>query len=118
MGEATQIEVDGRDVRISSPGKVLFPDLGLTKMDLVTYHLDVAEHLMPHCRDRPLNLERYPDGVAGKWFMQKRVPDNAPAWLSTVEVTFGSGRTAVELCPSSIADVLWSVNLGAITSHP
>ena len=113
-----ELEVDGRTVKVSSPDKPYFPDAGLTKGDLVDYHLAVADVLMPHCRDRPLNLERYPDGVGGSWFMQKRVPQKRPDWLRTVEVTFGSGRTAEELCPASIADVLWAVNLGCITVHP
>lgn len=118
MSDATTVEADGREVRVSSPGKVYFPDLGLTKLDVVQYYLGVADELLVHCRDRPLNLERYPAGVAGKWFMQKRVPASRPEWLRTVEVTFGSGRTAEELCPAGIADVLWSVNLGCIAVHP
>jgi DNA ligase D-like protein (predicted polymerase) len=113
-----ELEVDGRTVTVSSPDKPYFPEVGLTKLDLVTYHLDVAEQLLPHCRERPLNLERYPNGVDGSSFMQKRVPEKRPEWLRTVEVTFGSGRTAEELCPASIADVLWAVNLGCITVHP
>jgi DNA ligase D-like protein (predicted polymerase) len=113
-----ELAVDGRTVAISSPDKPYFPSVGITKLDLVEYHLAVADVLLPHCRDRPLNLERYPDGVEGSWFMQKRVPAKRPDWLRTVEVTFGSGRTAEELCPASIADVLWSVNIGCITVHP
>ncbi|MBW3659616.1 MAG: non-homologous end-joining DNA ligase, partial [Actinobacteria bacterium] len=115
---SVEIEVDGRVVAVSSPDKPYFPAVGMTKLDLVQYHLAVADVLLPHCRDRPLNLERYPNGVDGTWFMQKRVPEKRPAWLRTVEVTFGSGRTAEELCPASIADVLWAVNIGCITVHP
>jgi DNA ligase D len=120
VGEVAGIEldVDGRTVRISSPDKPYFPAAGLTKLDLVEYYRSVAEQLLPHCLDRPCNLERFPNGVGGKSFMQKRVPESRPEWLRTVEVTFGSGRTAHELCPASLADVLWSVNLGAITVHP
>ena len=118
VGEAVELTVHGKQVRISSPDKAYFPDVGLSKLDVVRYHLDVAEQLLPHCLDRPCNLERYPDGVGGKSFMQKRVPDSRPDWLRTVEVTFGSGNTAEELCPASMADVVWSVNLGAITVHP
>lgn len=116
--DAAELDVDGHQVRISSPDKVYFPKIGLTKLDVVAHYLAVADHLLPHCVDRPCNLERYPNGVGGKSFMQKRVPESRPDWLRTAEVTFGSGRTAEELCPASIADVLWSVNLGAITVHP
>ena len=118
VAAAVELTVDGRDVRISSPDKAYFPDAGLSKLDVVHYHLEVAAWLLPHCLDRPCNLERYPDGVGGKSFVQKRVPASRPDWVRTVEVTFGSGNTAEELCPASIADVLWAVNLGAITMHP
>jgi bifunctional non-homologous end joining protein LigD len=118
MGDAIEVEVDGREVRISSPGKVYFPATGATKLDLVRYHEAVAAQLLPHCLGRPCNLERYPDGAGGKSFMQKRVPTSAPEWLHTAEVTFGSGNTARELCPASLADVLWATNLGCITVHP
>lgn len=113
-----ELDVEGRRVTISSPDKEYFPSAGLTKRDLVEYYLVTAPLLMPHCQDRPCNLERYPDGVGGKSFVQKRVPTKRPDWLRTVEVTFGSGNTAEELCPASIADVLWAANLGAITVHP
>ncbi len=112
------LDVDGRTVTISSPDRTYFPDAGLTKLDLVEHYRRVADHLLPHCLDRPCNLERFPQGVGGKSFVQKRVPEARPEWLRTVEVTFGSGRTAEELCPASLADVLWSVNLGCITVHP
>lgn len=118
MANAAELDIDGRTVRISSPDKPYFPEVGLTKLDIVEHYRRVAEHLLPHCLGRPCNLERYPDGAAGKSFMQKRVPASRPDWLSTTEVTFGSGRTAQELCPASLADVLWSVNLGALTVHP
>jgi bifunctional non-homologous end joining protein LigD len=118
VADAIHLDVDGHEVRITSPDKVLFPDAGLTKLDLVEHYQRVEDRLLPHCLGRPCNLERYPDGVDGKWFMQKRVPKNAPDWLRTVEVTFGSGRTAQEVCPASLAEVLWSVNLGCITVHP
>ena len=118
MADAVELEVEGRTVRISSPDKPYFPQAGLTKLDVVQHHLDVAEQLLPHCLGRPCNLERFPDGVEGKSFMQKRVPKSRPDWLRTAEVTFGSGNTAEELCPASLADVLWSINLGAITVHP
>jgi bifunctional non-homologous end joining protein LigD len=118
VGGGVELEVDGRALTITSPDKPYFPEAGLTKLDLVAHYRRVADHLLPHCLGRPCNLERYPQGVTGKGFVQKRVPTARPDWLRTVEVTFGSGRTAEELCPASLADVLWSVNLGCITVHP
>lgn len=116
--DAQVVTIAGRDVRISSPAKPWFPEVGLTKRAVVDYYVAVADVLLPHCQDRPCNLERYPDGAGGKWFMQKRLPASRPDWLRTAEVAFSSGRTAIELCPASMADVLWAVNLGAITVHP
>lgn len=118
MGPPLELDVDSHRIAISSPDKPYFPAAGLTKRDLVDYYLAISPVLMPHCLDRPCNLERYPDGIDGKHFVQKRVPKNRPDWLRTAEVTFGSGNTAEELCPASIADVLWAANLGAITVHP
>ncbi|MEX2328500.1 MAG: hypothetical protein WD575_02120, partial [Nitriliruptoraceae bacterium] len=114
----TTVAVDGAEVTITSPDRVVFPEVGLTKLDLVEFYVEVADVLMPHCRDRPCNLERHPRGVGGPTFVQKRLPETRPAWLGVAEVTFGSGRTATELCPASVADVLWAANLGAITVHP
>lgn len=118
MSDRVVVEAAGHRVTVSSPDKLYFPDVGLSKLDVVEHYRRVADVLMPHCRDRPVNLERYPDGVEGSWFMQKRVPRSRPDWLATTRVRFGSGRTAEELCPASIADVLWSVNLGCISVHP
>lgn len=117
-GETFTVAVGDIEVTISSPDKPWFGQAGLTKRDIVDYYLTVSDLLMPHCLGRPCNLERYPDGQGGPWFMQKRLPQRRPDWLSTAEVGFSSGRTATELCPATIADVLWAVNLGAITVHP
>ncbi len=111
-------EVDGHQVRISSPDRLYFPRVGVTKRDLVDYYLSVAAQLMPHCLRRPCNLERFPRGVDATSFVQKRLPADRPDWLGTAEIVFGSGGRATELCPASIADVAWAANLGAITVHP
>lgn len=117
MGGAVHIEVAGRDVRLSSPDKVYFPETGLTKGDLARYYLDVGDALLRACRDRPVNLVRHPDGAGGKNFVQKRVPATRPDWLRTVEVTFPSGRTATELVIADLAHVIWALNLGCIGVH-
>jgi DNA ligase D-like protein (predicted polymerase) len=112
-----ELDIEGTTVKVSSPDKVLFPTTGHTKLDLVEHYRSVAPLLLPHVLGRPLNLERFPKGVEAPGFMQKRVT-NAPDWLHTVEVTFGSGRGAQEVCPRSLAEIIWSVNLGAVTVHP
>lgn len=111
------VEVAGREVRVSNPDKVFFPRSGATKLDLVRYYLDVAEGALRGCRDRPTMLYRFPDGVDGKSFHQKRVP-HPPEWMRTVTVAFPSGRRARFLAPGDAAHVIWAVNLGCLEMHP
>ncbi len=118
MAEHTIVEVAGQEVRVSNPSKVYFPERGITKLDLITYYLTVAEPTLGHLRDRPTVLKRFVDGAAGKPFFQKRIPDNAPPWLQTTTVTFPSGRTARELLPNDAAHLVWGVNLGVIDWNP
>lgn len=118
MAEAIQVDVDGRSVRLSSPKKVVFPDLGLTKRDLFDYFLAVGPGVLRALRDRPTTLERRPDGLAGESFYAKRLPKGAPDFVSTSRVTFPSGRTADSVVVDHLAVVAWAVNLGAWTFHP
>ncbi len=116
--EHTTIEAAGREVRLSNPGKVYFPEAGHTKLDLVQYYLAVAEPALLHLSERPTVLKRYVDGIAEKPFFQKRVPDTAPDWLETATVKFPSGREARELVCVDAAHVVWAVNLGVIDFNP
>jgi len=115
---AVEIEVAGRDVRVSNPDKVFFPARGETKLDLVRYYLAVGEGALRGVHRRPTVLKRYPDGATGEPFFQKRVPNGAPIWLDTVRVTFPSGRHADELCPTDLAHIVWAVNLGCLDLNP
>ncbi len=116
---AETLTVDGRDVRVTNPGKVFFPKLGITKMDLARYYLDVATGVLVGCRDRPCSLLRFPDGVdADTVFYQKRVPDHRPDWLATATVTFPSGRTAQMLVVEDVAHLVWQTNLGCVDVNP
>jgi bifunctional non-homologous end joining protein LigD len=112
------MELCGHEVRVSNPGKMFFPDAGLTKLDLVNYYVECEEAVVRHLRERPTVLKRWVDGVAGKPFFQKRVPDGAPEWLQTATVTFPSGRHARELIPNDVAHLVWGVNLGVIDWNP
>jgi DNA ligase D-like protein (predicted polymerase) len=112
------IEAGGREVRISSGDRVVFPEAGVTKRGLVEYHLAVAEPLLRGLRDRPTHLKRFPRGVSADPFFQKRIPDSAPEWLQTTTVTFPSGRTARELLPNDAATLVWGVNLGVVDWNP
>ena len=116
--EAITIEAAGREVRISSPSKVFFPEPGFTKLDLVNYYLECSEAVVLQLRERPTTMKRWVDGVSGEFFFQKRVPDTAPEWLNTATVSFPSGRSARELVVSDAAHLAWGVNLGVIDWNP
>ena len=130
MADATEFEVDGHAVRVSSPDKPYFAELGVTKSDVVRYFLSVGDGILGALRDRPTTLERWPGGVfegaklatradnRGDAFYQKRVPKGAPPFVETARITFPSGRPADEVCPTSLAVVVWAVNLGTLTFHP
>ncbi len=113
-----EIQVGQRIIRISNPDKVYFPALGLTKRDVVEYYLAVGEGILRALRDRPTTLKRYPDGVDGKSFYQKRIPRGAPTWIQTARITFPSGRYADQLCPTELAGIAWAANLGTLDFHP
>ncbi len=116
-GEPVELLADGRPVPITNPSKVLFPELGLTKLDLANYYLAVGEPLMRWIRNRPVLLERYPNGVGGKSFFQKRIPESAPDWLTTTTVQTINGTPSRALVISDLAHVLWAANQGVLGLH-
>ena len=118
MAEHTTIEVAGHELRVSNPGKVFFPELGVTKLDLVNYYLEVADAALNHLRNRPTVLKRFVNGADKEPFFQKRVPETAPEWIETATISFPSGRTARELLPNDAAHLVWGVNLGVIDWNP
>ncbi|HEX3828980.1 MAG TPA: non-homologous end-joining DNA ligase [Sporichthyaceae bacterium] len=125
-----ELEVGVRTVRVSNPEKIYFAEVGITKLELVEYYLAVAPGILRALVDRPTTLERWPGGVfegakratradpRGDAFYQKRVPQGAPDWVETAKITFPSGRTADEICPTEPAVIAWAANLGTITFHP
>ena len=116
--ESVTVDAGGREVVISSPRKVFFPERGETKLDLVNYYLAVAEPLMAAMADRPTLMERYPDGAGAKSFFQKRVPAGAPDWLETTVVSTPNGTTSNALVAVDVAHIIWAVNLGCLGFHP
>jgi DNA ligase D-like protein (predicted polymerase) len=112
------IEVAGRAVPISNPSKVLFPEAGYTKRDLVNYYLAVAEPALRAAGHRPNVLVRYPNGIDGEFFFQKRAPASRPDWIDVVTLKFPSGRTAEEVVPSDAAALCWMANLACLELHP
>ncbi|MBO3095686.1 non-homologous end-joining DNA ligase [Cellulomonas dongxiuzhuiae] len=127
---ALELDVRGRTVRVSSPDRVVFPERGLTKLDVVQYFLDVGDGVLGALLHRPTTLERWPKGVfegarmatrqdsSGDAFYQKRVPQGAPEYVETSRIAFPSGRTADEVAPTELAVVAWAANLGTLTFHP
>ncbi len=116
-GAPVVFEVDGHEVTISSPDKVMFPERGETKLDLANYYVAVGEPIMRTLRDRPVLLERYPDGVKGNSFFQKRIPDTAPKWLATTTVQTINGTPSRALVIADLAHVLWAANIGCLGLH-
>jgi DNA ligase D-like protein (predicted polymerase) len=112
------IDVGGREVSISNPDKIYFPEAGITKRELVEYYLAVAPGALNGVRDRPFVMKRFVDGAAGEPFFQKRAPKGRPEWLRTVVLSFPSGRTAEEVVIDHPAALIWCVNLGCIDLNP
>jgi bifunctional non-homologous end joining protein LigD len=112
------IEIAGREVPVSHPGKVYFPRTGHTKLDLVRYYLSVADGALRGVAGRPMVLKRFVNGAEGEAFFQKRAPSSRPGWIETVELSFPSGRTAEEVVIGDPAGLVWVVNLGCIDLNP
>ena len=112
------MRVGRRELQVTNLDKVFFPRAGLTKGDLIRYYVDVAECILPHVRRRPMQMLRYPNGVEGDFFYQKRVPVPHPEWLETVRIVFPRhGRTADFPVVADAAGLAWIVNLGCIDLH-
>jgi DNA ligase D len=134
ISEVAVVDAGGRELSVSSPDRAIFPETerspAVTKLDIVNYYLAVAGGIMRALARRPTTLERWPRGVhpgivlstrekgGGDAFFQKRVPRGAPDYVQTATISFPSGRTADEICPTEIAVVAWAAQMGTITFHP
>ena len=116
--EREVVVVGPREVAISNPRKVLFPQPGYTKLDLVRYYLAVSDGALRAAGGRPNMLVRYPNGVDGEFFYQKRAPKSRPPWIEVVSLRFPSGRTAEEVVPRDAAALAWMANLACLELHP
>ncbi|HEX2194258.1 MAG TPA: non-homologous end-joining DNA ligase [Candidatus Limnocylindria bacterium] len=117
-GESVQMEVAGQSVTITNPSKVFFPEIGLTKGQLVDYYVAVADGALRGVHGRPMALKRFVDGITGEAFFQKRAPKSVPPFVETVELAFPSGRTADEVVVTNAAALAWVVNLGCVDLNP
>ena len=112
------LNVDGREILDFESAKVLFPHAGYTKLDLAHYYLAVAAGALRAAGGRPNVLVRYPNGIDGEFFFQKRAPESRPPWIDVVSLRFPSGRTAEEIVPRDAAALAWMANLACLELHP
>jgi len=116
-GDVT-LQLDGRDVVVTHPSKLLIPAANVRKLDLVNYYVAVAEGALRGAGGRPCVLVRYPDGIGGEFFFQKRAPAKRPEGLEVASIRFPSGRSADEVVPRRAADLAWMANLACLELHP
>jgi DNA ligase D len=112
------LSVGDHTVQLTHPDRVYFATRGETKLDLAHYYLAVGDGIVRALRERPCMMHRFPEGVSGEKVHQKRLPRGAPPWVETVRVDFPSGRHADELCVTSVADVVWAVQMSTVEFHP
>jgi len=117
VSEPVEISVAGRQVSITSPDKVFFTARNDTKLDLVNYYVAVEDAVMRQMLDRPVLLQRFPNGAHGSNFFQKRIPDGAPEWLHTTMVQTPNGTPSRALVIADLAHLVWAVNLGCLGFH-
>ena len=122
MVDAQVLEVEGpdgpRQVRLSSPDRVMWPDAGITKGDLAAYVVAVGDPLVHHIGDRPVTLQRFPDGIEGEEFYQKNPPKGMPEWVRTVSCRYPSGRRHAQIVVDEVATPVWAVQMNTVTFHP
>jgi bifunctional non-homologous end joining protein LigD len=112
-GSAT-VRVDSKDVKLTNLDKPFWPELGVTKGDLIQYYADVAPLLLPHIRDRAMVMKRYPHGAAGEFFFMKRAPSPRPDWIQTCRINHDSGNVIDFPMINDVPSLLWVINLGCI----
>jgi DNA ligase D len=117
VADEQMLDIAGRRVAVTSPGKVFFAERGETKLDLVRYYLAVAEPFLGAAGGRPTLMQRFPNGAQGKSFFQKRVPESAPEWLQTTIVSTPNGTTSRALVLADMAHAVWAVNLACLGFH-
>jgi DNA ligase D len=115
--DAIEIEIAGHPIRITHPEKIFFPKIEATKRDLLDYYLAVADPIMRSMGGRPVLLQRFPNGVGGNSFFQKRIPDSAPEWLATTIVSTPNGTTSRALVIADVAHIAWALNMGCLGFH-
>ena len=109
-----EVEVDGRKVRLTNLPKLFWPELGITKRDLIQYYADVAPALLPHLHDRAMVMKRYPNGAGSDFFFMKRAPTPRPEWIEICSIEHESGNVIGFPMIQDLPSLLWVINLGCI----
>jgi len=118
VGKPTVVEVEGRQLKLSNLDKVLYPKTGFTKADVIDYYTRIAPVLLPHLKDRPLTLKRYPNGVEGEFFYEKQCPKFRPAWMRTIPIRSERQDKTIEFCcVEEVAGLTWVANLADLELH-
>ena len=118
MAASTRTTIEGRELSVSNLEKVLFPHSGFTKGQLIDYYVRVAPVMLPHIRERPLTMKRFPDGVESKFFFEKHIPSHAPEWVRSVDVPANDGQDVIPYAMvNDVPTLAWAANLGTIELH-
>jgi len=113
------LDIDGHQLQFTNLDKLYFPEDGLTKRDVLNYYAEVSPYLLPMLEDRPLSLKRYPDGILGKTFFQKNLPESTPEWIDAIKLYSDDSKRMIRYCLcANLATLLYLVNLGCIDHHP
>src|SRR5438132_7667672 len=118
MPKTVQLEIEGQSITLSNPDKVLYPAAGFTKAQVIDYYVRVSEYLLPHLKDRPVTMKRYPDGVTGSHFYEKNAPKYTPDWVKTFTVPRRNGGTIRYILINNLATLVWTSNLANLEIHP
>src|ERR671923_934152 len=116
--DTVDFDADGKIVHLTNLRKVFWPDLGITKADLLQFYMDISPALLPHLADRAMVMKRYPNGIAGDFFFMKRAPSPRPAWIETCAIEHDSGSVIDFPVIQDLASLLWVINLGCIDLNP
>src|SRR5436305_633638 len=118
MPDKAELIVDDRKIQVSNLDKVLYPKVGFTKGQVIDYYIRIAPVLLPHLRDRPLTMKRYPDGVDGEFFYEKNCPSHRPKWVQTAKVwSEGNERTMHYCLANDLPTLVWAANLADLELH-
>jgi len=118
MSQKAQLVVEGRKLSVSNLDKILYPKVGFTKGQVIDYYIRVAPVLLPHLKDRPLTMKRYPDGVEGEFFYEKNCPEHRPKWVQTARVWSESNDRFMNYClVQDLPTLAWAANLADLELH-